>query len=125
MFSHSQLDEKCPVFATTKDFLLQLFSSTSLSDTSCPLYVLYQFVLRRPKLNAGGTLLPELVQFYSWLHNELSHTVTLDWAKTVTIGGILETYLKRRNPEDKKSVLGLFKTVSSKCSSWVMNDKHT
>ena len=114
LFSHSQLDEMCPILVTVEDFLLQLFSSTSLNDTSCPLYVLYQFVLRRPKLNAGGTLLPELVQFYTWLHNELSYIVTLDFAKTVTVGGILETYLKRRSTEEKESVLGLFKAVASK-----------
>jgi len=114
MYSHSQLDQKCPVFATVKDFLLQLFSSTSLNDPSCPLYVLYQFVLRRPKLNAGGTLLPELVQFYSWLHSELSHIVTLDYARTVTVGGILETYLKRNCPEKEERVLNSFRSVAGK-----------
>ena len=72
----SQVNEVFPVHANPTDFFLQLFSSSFLDEKDGSLYILYQFILHRPKLNAGGMLLPELVWFYRWVHNELNYTVT-------------------------------------------------
>ena len=105
----SQLDVKSPVFASAADILLLLFSSTSLDDIKCPLYALYQFILRRPKLNAGGVLLPKLVQLYLWLHNELNHTLPLVDASETTVGGVV-SYLEEKDPVEQNNSR-LIKTV--------------
>ena len=104
-----QLDVKSPVFASATDILLLLFSSTSLGDVECPLYALYQFILRRPKLNAGGVLLPKLVQLYLWLHNELNHTLPLVDASETTVGGVI-SYLEEKDPVEQNNSR-LIKTV--------------
>ena len=107
------MDEICPVHANPTDFFLQLFSSTILDNDDCPLYSLYQFILLRPKLNAGGMLLPDLVKFYLWSHNELSYTVTLDDAKRVTVGEMLKLYLEKHYlGEDKERIVEMFEAVA-------------
>ena len=77
------------------------------------LYCLYQFILLRPKLNAGGMLLPDLVRFYLWSHNELNYTVTLDDAKRVTVGEMLNLYLEKHYfGEDKERIVETFEAVA-------------
>ena len=112
LFYFSQLDRRSPVFASIPSFLLQLFSSTDLDNQSCCLYVLYQFVLRRSKLNIGGILLPGLVRIYWWLHNELNYTLSLEVAKKVTVGE-MRLYLERKcqDDEQRKEVIGLINAV--------------
>ena len=114
----SQVDEVFPVHANPTDFFLQLFSSTLLHEEDGYLYILYQFILHRPKLNAGGMLLPELVQFYRWVHNELNYTVTYDDAKLkkVTVEEMLNLYLERHYlSEEKKRISNLFQAVAGTC----------
>ena len=48
--------------------------------------MLTQFVLERPQLQAGGRLLPDLVEFYLWLHTQLAYIVSYDKA-TEPCGG--------------------------------------
>ena len=108
-----QMNEVFPVHANPKDFFLQLFSSTFLDEKDGPLYILYQFILLRPKLNAGGMLLPDLVKFYLWSHNALNHTVTLDYAKRVTVGEMLNLYLEKHYfGEDKERIVETFEAVA-------------
>lgn len=114
----SQLNEKSPVFASIPDFFLQMFSSTSLNEVTCHLYALYQFILRRPKLNAGGVLLPQLVQLYLWLHRLLNHRLPLDSANKITVAGMglyLESKFKIQN---RSEIVQLVETVKSKCTSY-------
>ena len=106
----SSMIETFPVNANPKDFFLQLFSSTSLDKEDGPLYILYRFILQRPNLNAGGMLLPDLVNFYLWSHNELKYTVTLDDAKRKTVGEVLNSFLEKR--ADKERILNLFEGVA-------------
>ena len=107
------MNEVFPVHANPTDFFLQLFSSTILHKDDCPLYSLYQFILLRPKLNAGGMLLPDLVKFYLWSHNELNYTVTLDDAKRVTVGEMLNLYLEKHYfGEDKDKIVETFEAVA-------------
>ena len=111
----SQVDEVFPVHANPTDFFLQLFSSSFLDEKDGSLYILYQFILHRPELNAGGMLLPELVQFYRWVHNELNYTVTFDDAKhkNVTVEEMLKLYLERHyHGEERERIFGMFQAVA-------------
>ena len=68
-----------------------------------------QFILLRPKL----LLLPDLVRFYLWSHNELNYTVTLDDAKRVTVGEMLNLYLEKHYfGEDKERIVETFEAVA-------------
>ena len=107
------MEKVFPVHANPMDFFLQLFSSTILDEEDGPLSILYQFILLRPKLNAGGMLLPDLVKFYLWSHNELNYTVTLDDAKRVTVGEMLNLYFdKHYLGEDKEKIVETFEAVT-------------
>ena len=109
------MDEVFPVHANPTDFFLQFFSSTILDKEDSYLYSLYQFILLRPKLNAGGMLLPDLVNFYLWSHKELNYTVTLDDAKRVTVGEMLNLYLEKHYlGGDRKRIVETFETVAGK-----------
>ena len=109
------MDEVFPVHANSTDFFLQLFSSSFLDEEDGSLYILYQFILHRAKLNAGGKLLPELVKFYRWIHNELNYTVTFDDAKlkNVTVEEMLNLYLEKHYlGKEKDKIFALFKAVA-------------
>ena len=59
-----------------------MLASVNLSDvTKNPHYVLSKFALVYPRLKAGGALLPDLIEFYWWIHTELSYLVTYNYAK--------------------------------------------
>ena len=78
------------------------------------LFVLWLFTLERKKLQMGGTLLPDLVEFYQWIHTELSHLVTYERAEEVSIGKIIDLSAKRYSREYSDHLTGLFKRVESK-----------
>ena len=93
------LEAHYPESASSRSFLLQLFASTSLQEPTCPFYVLYQFILRRPLFNAGGRLLPDLVNFYQWLHEEMSYNVSVETAQDLSISVSLSTFLNSYSPD--------------------------
>ena len=67
-----------------KSFLLTILSSTNLHNKDCHLFILYQFVLRRPALNIGAEILPALIEFYNWIHTHLAYKVTVEIAEQTT-----------------------------------------
>ena len=81
-----------------ESFLLTILSSTNLHSKECHLFVLYQFVLRRPVLNIGAEILPVLIEFYNWIHIHLAHKVTIEIAKQTTTKCILISVLKQFFP---------------------------
>ena len=54
-----------------------VLSSRSIQSYACngDLYVLGRFVQEWPQLQAGGLLLPDLIEFYQWLHTVLGEPV--------------------------------------------------
>ena len=58
-----------------------MLASVNVSDAKNPQYVLAKFVLAYPRLKAGGTLLPDLIEFYQWIHTELAYLVTYNYAQ--------------------------------------------
>ena len=72
-------------------------SSTSLHDETGPHFVLYQFILKRPLLNAGGKLLPTLIDFYQWLHESFAYIKTAEEAQEQDINASLSIFLKNHS----------------------------
>ena len=58
-------------------------------------FALYHFTIRYKRMQLGGVLLPDLVEFYQWIHTHLSHLVTFDRAQKITIGQVISLSAKR------------------------------
>ena len=67
-------------------------------------------------LQAGGALLPDLVELYKWLHTNLAHTVTREQAYSITIGRIIALAEKRM---DKKYIRNLYDRVKEQYNNYV------
>ena len=107
------LNAHYPESASKESFLLQILSSTHLHDPTCSPYVLYQFTLRRALFNGGGRLLPDLVNFYQWLHEEMAYTVTADDSQKLSIEECLSIFLNSYSPELRDSRLAQFSRIKS------------
>ena len=78
------------------------------------LFALHQFTLEQKKLQVGGALLPDLVEFYTWIHTQLSHLVTYQRAKQITIGNIISLTAKRYSQELCDHLTNLFRRIICK-----------
>ena len=81
--------------------------------TSAHLFALNLFTLEQKKLQASGTLLTDLLEFYKWIHIQLSHLVTYERAKEITIGQVIEKTSKRYSSEICNHLTTLFKRIES------------
>ncbi len=82
-----------------------MLSSANISDTKNQLFVLSKFALEYPRLEAAGALLPELLEFYRWIHIELAYRVTFKYAENHTIQDVIEKAddeYKRRDMKETK-----------------------
>ena len=78
------------------------------------LFVLHQFTQERRILQIGGALLPDIVEFYQWIHTELSHLVTYQNAGEISIGAIIKRSAKRYSQEYFGHITDIFKRVQCK-----------
>ena len=78
------------------------------------LYALHQFTLKQKRLRVGGALLPDLVEFYQWIHTQLSYLVTYQRAKQITIGNVISLTAKRYSQELCDNLTKLFKRIVGK-----------
>ena len=62
-----------PHFPSESDFTHSVLSSGDIRSHARggELYLLARFAQEWPRLQAGGLLLPDLVEFYQWLHTAL------------------------------------------------------
>ena len=115
---HSILDGHYLELASSEFFLNFILSSTTLHDATSFHFVLYQFVLRRPLLSAGGKMLPGLVSFYLWLHESFTCHLTPQEAQELTIERFLSSsaYLKpvvmKKQQEQFTKLRGKYYTFS-------------
>ena len=107
------LGEQYPQLPTEKDFTHNLLSSAdiSLQKQGGELSMLTQFVLERPKLQAGEHLLPDLMEFYRWLHTQLAYIVSYDMATELKIGQVVERAVERYSKDFGKHVQDLYERV--------------
>ena len=109
------LEQSYPYPATENDYMNSLVNATEKNScSSTHLLALNLLTLERKKLQAGGTLLPDLIEFYRWIHSQLSHLVTYERAKEITIGQVINLTAKRYSPEICEHLTNLFKRVNSK-----------
>ena len=73
--------------------------------------MLTQFVLERPQLQAGGRLLPDLVEFYLWLHTQLAYIVSYDKATELKIGQVVERAVERYSKDFGTYIKELYERV--------------
>ena len=109
------LEQHYPHPVTENDFLKSLVDTTEANDcNSTHLFVLRQFTFEWKKLQMGEMLLPDLVEFYQWIHTELSYLVTYQRAEEISIGKIINLSSKRYSQEYFNHLADLFKRFKSK-----------
>jgi hypothetical protein len=57
--------------------------------------ILEQFLKYYSFFKLGGDLLPDLIQFYQWLHRDLSNLITVEEARTKTLYHIVDEFSSR------------------------------
>ena len=62
-------------------------------------------------LNVQGLLLPDLVEFYQWLHTALAHTVTYERATTLPIGRVINLAAMRYPREMGDHLVALYERL--------------
>ena len=111
-----------PLPATENDYMRSLVDATEANDCSYThLFALHQFTLEQKRLQVGGALLPDLVEFYKWIHTQLSHLVTYQRAKQITIGNVISLTAKRYSQQLCDHLTKLFKRVTSKTNICLFN----
>jgi hypothetical protein len=111
-----------PVEPTYQDFLLSLEHIQGVhghSDLSQQLSVLCKFVREKQLLRTGGLLLPDLVEFYLWLHQQLSHLMTKEQAMHMCVGDVVERIINRYGKNYAEYIQRLFKRVQENYNKYV------
>ena len=86
-----------------------MLASANLNDvTRNQFYVLSKFALTYPRLKAGGALLPDLIEFYQWIHTELAYLVTKKYAQK---NGFEEVITKADQKYEGRDLFKLFERV--------------
>lgn len=126
MYTHRELSKSvpelnvCPSDVST-GFILTVLFSRNLYNKKCPLYVLYQFLLRRPTLNIGAHLLPSLIDLYNWIHSKVSYRVTAEVAKETSTRRVLTSVLQQHFPDQEKKRLDQLDEIKGS----LINNIHT
>ena len=66
--------------------------SSDVNSAQNELYVLSIFALEHHRLQAAGSLLPDLLELYHWIHNEWAYLVTYEDARSQTIEDVIDKY---------------------------------
>ncbi len=93
-------------------FLQKILSSTDLGNRNNKLYILYQFILRRNRFNAGGRLLPFMIYCYNFISDKLSFLLTKEKAKNQNMEEVLDDYLSKHLPNSKEDVMNQFRHMT-------------
>ncbi len=62
-------------------------------------------------------LLPDLVEFYQWLHTALAHLVTYERATSLTIGRVVELARRRYSHEMGEHIQAVYLRLKGECIS--------
>ena len=108
------LEQHYPYFPSEKDFTHSVLSSGDITRDNFSL--LSRFALQWPRLQAGGELLPDLVELYQWLHTFLAHVVSYDMACKVKIKTVIERAVRRYSPDMGEHLRQLFERVKGEDS---------
>lgn len=111
--SHSRtLEAHYPFFPTEGALVQSLLSQTDIGDyISNTEHILSQFALYRHKLEIGGELLPNLVEFYQWLHQEMAHVITRKDAESIPVSRAVRVLAKSYSPDEGERLQQLYKNL--------------
>jgi hypothetical protein len=111
------LELEYPCYPTEKDLTHSLltFQDTGTEDIT----LISQFTQQWQRLQAGGKLLPDLLEFYQWLHSELAHVISYQRACEVTIGYIIERVTRKYSTDMKNHWKQLFSRVKEGYNEYV------
>ena len=112
-FLCSELGTHFPHFPTEEEFSRSMLASANVGDvTRNKFYVVSKFALMYPRLKAGGALLPDLIEFYQWIHRELAYLVTKNYAQR---HGLEEVITKADQKYEEIDLVQLYERVKGKC----------
>lgn len=81
---------------------------------------LYKFVKEKELLFLCSRLLPDLVKFYHWLHQKLTHLLTRNQACRLTIGIVIENVPFRYSQHHADEIRALFRRVrGTQCNGYL------
>lgn len=90
----------------------KLFNSIQSEEgSSGDLALLSQFSLQWKRLQTGEALLPHLVEFYTWLHTELSYIISEEEVYREQIRNIINRAVKKCSEDRRKHLQVLFDRV--------------
>ena len=90
---------------------VECFSILLSSPKDNQLQILSKFALAYPRLKAGGAVLPDLIEFYTWIHEELAYRVDKTYASNNSLEEILTKACKRYGTEDLFTLFNRVKGV--------------
>ncbi len=110
-----------PSLPILDDFFNHIHKLGDLSRIySGDLYVLATFVMKQQTLLLGGHLLPDLIEFYNWLHS--SFTLTIKDAATYKIGPFIKKFAERNlNKDFSKHLVDLYERVKQGCKKYLQS----
>ena len=76
-------------------------------------------------LQLGGALLPDLVEFYQWLHIHLSYLVRYERATEMSIGNVISLSAKRYPEEICTNLANLIERIICKNDSYTLSYNHS
>ena len=101
-----------PCFTTEKGLLQTLLSDRSICDnTGNSNYILSQYALLRNQLEIIGGLLPDLVEFYQWLHQELAHVITQEDSTRITLRRAVRVLVRSYSAEEGERLQILYRRL--------------
>lgn len=113
----SQLDAHYPHFPSEQECMRAIVGGDV--DQQSNLYLLPTFAMYWERLQVGGALLPDLIEFYTWLHKNLAHLLTIKKASTITIGRVVSLVEKKKGKELGKHIRDLYNRVKEQYNRYV------
>ena len=98
-----------PIFLSEKDLIQSILGYGEKDVGSFGL--LSDFAMKLECLKVGSDLLPDLVEFYTWIHTNLSHVLTKEQASTVSISRIIDQAEKNMSRESGSHLRDLYMRV--------------
>ena len=106
---HRCLELHYPYYPSEKDFTHSILSSSDTTHND--IVLLSHFSLQWQRLQAGGKLLPDLIEFYQWLHANLAHVVSYEMACKVKIKNIIDRAVRKYSTDMGEHLHQLFTRV--------------
>ena len=104
-----------PFPPTLQDFSHYVQEHCLSNQERGPHKLLVRFINRYPRLQAGGVLLPSLIEFYQWIHTDLSYVITKKQAIEMTVYDAVDLAAGKYSKELKKHYTKLFERVTGRC----------